>query len=70
MLNPIYVFAIASTVKIFFLIKFLFILLVLIEKLLRTCDVESIYVLIRNKKNDDIHTRVGKIFDDPVMERT
>lgn len=36
------------------------------EKLLRACDVESIYILIRNKKNDDIHTRIGKIFDDPV----
>jgi hypothetical protein len=36
------------------------------EKLLRTCDVESIYILIRSKKNEDIHTRVGKIFDDPV----
>lgn len=36
------------------------------EKLLRTTDVESIYILIRNKKDDDIHTRVGKIFDDPV----
>lgn len=38
------------------------------EKLLRTCDVESIYILIRNKKEDDIHTRVGKIFDDPVSD--
>jgi hypothetical protein len=41
---------------------------VLIEKLLRTCDVESIYMLIRSKKDDDIHTRVGKIFDDPVSD--
>lgn len=48
---------------------FLFALAVLIEKLLRTCDVESIYILIRNKKDDDIHTRVGKIFDDPVNKR-
>lgn len=39
---------------------------VIIEKLLRTCDIESIYVLIRAKKNDDIHTRLGKIFDDSV----
>lgn len=43
-------------------------LIVLIEKLLRTTDVESIYILIRNKKDDDIHTRVGKIFDDPVRK--
>lgn len=47
------------------IINWLF-LTVLMEKLLRTCDVESIYILIRNKKNDDIHTRIGKIFDDPV----
>lgn len=39
---------------------------VLIEKLLRSCDVENIYILIRSKKDDDIHTRLGKIFDDPV----
>lgn len=51
------------------LLSALFLLLpVLIEKLLRTCDVESIYILIRNKKDDDIHTRVGKIFDDPVSQ--
>lgn len=36
------------------------------EKLLRSCDMECIYVLIRAKKNDDIHTRLGKIFDDSV----
>ena len=36
------------------------------EKLLRTCDVENIYILMRSKKNDDVHTRVEKIFDDPV----
>lgn len=47
----------------------LFTLIVLMEKLLRTCDVESIYILIRNKKEDDIHTRVGKIFDDPVSKQ-
>jgi hypothetical protein len=46
--------------------QFFLVSLVLIEKLLRTCDVESIYILIRSKKNEDIHTRVGKIFDDPV----
>lgn len=51
------------------LIDLLFKLSVLIEKLLRTCDVESIYILIRSKKNDDIHTRIGKIFDDPVRKR-
>lgn len=45
---------------------FLF-LAVIIEKLLRTCDIESIYILIRAKKNDDIHTRLNKIFDDSVI---
>lgn len=33
---------------------------------MRTCDVENIYILMRSKKNDDVHTRVEKIFDDPV----
>ncbi|CAO1426263.1 unnamed protein product [Diamesa hyperborea] len=41
---------------------------VLIEKLLRTCNVECIYMLIRNKKEDDIHTRLTKIFDDPLFD--
>lgn len=41
---------------------------VLIEKLLRTCEVENIYILMRSKKNDDIDTRVEKIFDDPVSK--
>lgn len=36
------------------------------EKLLRTCDIENLYILIRSKKNDDIHTRIEKIFEDPV----
>lgn len=48
--------------------KQLFFSAVLIEKLLRSCDVENIYILIRNKKDDDIHTRLGKIFDDPVSK--
>lgn len=43
---------------------------VLIEKLLRSCDVENIYILIRSKKDDDIHTRLGKIFDDPVSNKS
>lgn len=40
---------------------------VLIEKLLRSCPtIESIYLLIRQKKGKDIHTRVEELFDDPV----
>lgn len=40
---------------------------VLIDKLLRTCPgIENIYMLIRQKKGKDIHTRIEEIFDDPV----
>jgi alcohol-forming fatty acyl-CoA reductase len=40
---------------------------VLIEKLLRSCSsIENIYLLIRQKKGKDIHTRVEELFDDPV----
>lgn len=42
---------------------------VLMEKMLRTCDVENIYILMRGKKNDDIHTRVEKIFEDPLFDK-
>lgn len=51
-------------------LKFFFFFAVLIEKLLRSCDVENIYILIRSKKDDDIHTRLGKIFDDPVSNKS
>lgn len=36
------------------------------EKLLRVCNIENIYILIRNKKGKDIHSRLDDIFDDPV----
>lgn len=40
---------------------------VLIDKLLRTCPgIENIYMLIRQKKGKDIHTRIEELFDDPV----
>ena len=40
---------------------------VLIEKLLRSCsEISSIYVLVRPKKNQDVHRRMENIFDDPV----
>jgi FlaA1/EpsC-like NDP-sugar epimerase len=43
----------------------------LLEKLLRSCaDVGKIYLLIRPKKNEDISTRLKKIFDDPVRKIT
>lgn len=42
----------------------------LLEKLLRTCTgIENIYLLIRPKKNKDIHTRVDDLFDDLLFER-
>lgn len=39
---------------------------VVIEKLLRSCKVESIYVLIRSKKGKDIATRIEDIMNDVV----
>lgn len=36
------------------------------DKLLRTCDIESFYILIRNKKGKGMHSRIEEIFDDPV----
>lgn len=42
----------------------------LLEKLLRTCTgIENIYLLIRPKKNKDIHTRVDELFDDLLFEK-
>lgn len=41
----------------------------LIEKLLRTCpDIENIYMLVRPKKDKNIHTRLEEIFDDQVFQ--
>lgn len=39
---------------------------VVIEKLLRSCQVDSIYVLIRSKKGKDIATRIEDIMNDVV----
>lgn len=39
------------------------------DKLLRTCDVDNIYILIRSKKGKDFHSRIEEIFDDPVSCR-
>lgn len=42
----------------------------LLEKLLRTLSgIENIYLLIRPKKNKDIHTRVDELFDDLLFEK-
>lgn len=39
------------------------------EKLLRTCDVDTIYLLTRPKKGKDIHSRIDDIVEDPLYER-
>lgn len=39
----------------------------LLEKLLRTCTgIDTIYILIRPKKDKDIYSRVDELFDDLV----
>lgn len=39
----------------------------LINKLLTACSsIDTIYLLVRNKKGKDVHSRVEDIFDDPV----
>lgn len=43
--------------------------LVIMEKLLRCCDVANIYVLIRSKKDKTIEQRCEAIFDDVVRIR-
>lgn len=37
------------------------------EKLLRSCNIETIYILIRSKKSKDVKTRLEDIFNDPVI---
>lgn len=39
---------------------------ILIEKLLRSTDVSTVYVLIRPKKGKDVHIRMDEIFEDVV----
>lgn len=39
---------------------------IVIEKLLRSCQVDTIYVLIRSKKGKDIATRIEDIMNDVV----
>ncbi|CAH1279317.1 unnamed protein product [Diabrotica balteata] len=43
---------------------------ILLEKLLRSCnEVNSIYVLVRNKKGKNVTTRVEEIFEDVVFDK-
>lgn len=39
---------------------------IIMEKLLRSCQVDTIYVLIRSKKGKDIATRMEDIMNDVV----
>lgn len=41
---------------------------ILIEKLLRSTQVATIYILIRQKKGKDVHTRLDELFDDVVSQ--
>lgn len=42
---------------------------VTMEKLLRTCDVENFYILVRTKKGKMMHTRVDEVFEDQLFDR-
>lgn len=39
---------------------------IVLEKLLRSCNVGTIYLLMREKKGQDIETRLDEIFKKPV----
>lgn len=38
------------------------------EKLLRSCDIDSLYILVRSKKGKTVEERCDEIFDDAVCE--
>jgi alcohol-forming fatty acyl-CoA reductase len=41
----------------------------MLQKILSTCpNIECIYLLVRNKKGKDVHSRVEEIFDDPMFD--
>lgn len=42
---------------------------IIIEKLLRSCQIDSIYVLVRAKKGKDIATRLEDIVNDAIFEK-
>lgn len=41
---------------------------ILVEKLLRSTDVATIFLLIREKKGKNVHTRLDDIFDNVVSK--
>ncbi|XP_037041771.1 fatty acyl-CoA reductase wat [Bradysia coprophila] len=42
---------------------------VVMEKLLRCCDINTLYILIRSKKGKNVETRCDEIFDDAVFDQ-
>ncbi|KAF5291770.1 hypothetical protein FQA39_LY14258 [Lamprigera yunnana] len=42
---------------------------VLVERILRTCDVKTLYLTVRPKKNKGAQQRVKEYFDNPVFEK-
>lgn len=41
----------------------------LLNKILSSCPgIENIYLLVRNKRGKDVHSRVEEIFEDPVRK--
>lgn len=42
---------------------------VTMEKVLRSCDIENFYILVRSKKGKNMHARVDEIFEDPLFDR-
>ncbi|KAJ8956296.1 hypothetical protein NQ318_015032 [Aromia moschata] len=41
---------------------------ILIEKLLRSTEVSTLYVLVREKKGKNVHTRIDELFDDVIFD--
>ncbi|XP_059613253.1 fatty acyl-CoA reductase wat-like isoform X2 [Phlebotomus argentipes] len=42
---------------------------IIMEKIMRTCQIDTIYLLIRDKKGKDMHSRVEDLFDDVLYDR-
>lgn len=42
---------------------------IIIDKLLRCCEVKEIYLLIREKKGKTMHGRMREMLSDPIFER-
>ncbi|KAJ8956340.1 hypothetical protein NQ318_015078, partial [Aromia moschata] len=43
---------------------------ILVEKLLRSCPgISTVYLLVRNKKGKNLHTRIDEVFDDVIFDQ-